>query len=76
MVNTCIAIAWGTSGNMRLLCCLLLLHLAIGASAFSDPDDNLEEDEFLSEFGLDPISDPLEKERRSSALKANEEIVK
>ena len=57
---------------MRLLCCLLLLHLAIGASAFSDPDDNLEEDE----FGLDPIADQLKKERRSKALKANEEIAK
>ena len=75
MVNTFSATAWGTS-IQRLFWCHLLLHLAIEASAFFDPDDNLDEDEFLSEFRLDKISDPLEKERRSEALKANEEIVK
>merc|ERR1719317_915071 len=41
-----------------------------------DDEDNYDEDSFEQEFGLDPITDPEEKERREEALWENEEIVK
>ena len=41
-----------------------------------DPEDNLDEDSFEAEFGLDQVSDPEEKEKRQEALKINEELVK
>jgi len=40
-----------------------------------DPNDNLDEDEFLSEFG-EVIEDPAEIEKRAKALKKHEEEVK
>jgi len=47
-------------------------------SAYGDIDDedNLDEDDFEAEFGLDPITDPEEKEKREEALWENEELVK
>ena len=41
-----------------------------------DPDDNLDEDQFETEFGLDPITDPAEKAKRKEALKDAEAEVK
>jgi len=41
-----------------------------------DDEDNYDEDMFEQEFGLDPITDPEEKEKREEALWENEEIVK
>ena len=41
-----------------------------------DPDDNLDEDQFETEFGLDPITDPAEKAKRKEALKEAEDEVK
>ena len=41
-----------------------------------DPEDNLYEDDFETEFGLDKVTDTEEKERRQEALIANEELVK
>ena len=41
-----------------------------------DPNDNLNEDDFEDEFGLERVTDPYEKARRQKALKENEEIVK
>jgi len=41
-----------------------------------DDEDNYDEDSFEQEFGLEPITDPEEKERREEALWENEEIVK
>ena len=41
-----------------------------------DDEDKYNEDEFEQEFGLDPITDPEEKEKRKEALRENEEIVK
>ena len=77
---------------MRMSYPLTLLHLAICASAHQigsmniarDRDLNdlthmntyLDEDDFESEFGLEHIDDPHEKEKRSEALKENEEIVR
>merc|ERR1712038_1935640 len=34
-----------------------------------DPEDGLDEDQFETEFGLDPITDPAEKAKRKTALK-------
>ena len=34
------------------------------SNAALDAEDNLDEDSFEAEFGLDPVSDPEEKERR------------
>ena len=62
---------------------LSLLFFAAGVSFVRstssvdlDFDDNLDEDEFISRFGLKEISDPQEKARRREALKEHEEIVK
>merc|ERR1719264_45652 len=41
-----------------------------------DPDDNLDEDQFESQFGLDPVTDPKEKAKRKEALKEAEAEVK
>ena len=66
--------------------CLPLFGLSIWASALQigsmvtakdlDPNDNLGEEDFRSQFGLDQIDDPGEKAKRREALKDNEEIVK
>merc|ERR550539_149340 len=41
-----------------------------------DPEDGLDEDQFETEFGLDPITDPAEKAKRKTALKDAEAEVK
>ena len=41
-----------------------------------DPEDGLDEDQFETEFGLDPITDPAEKAKRKEALKEAEDEVK
>ena len=41
-----------------------------------DADDNLTEEEFEEEFGLDPVTDPEEKARREEALEEAEAEVK
>jgi hypothetical protein len=41
-----------------------------------DSNDNLDEDEFETKFGLDKVTDPIESTRRREALKRNEEKVK
>jgi len=40
-----------------------------------DPNDNLDEDEFMGTFG-EEINDPVEKQKRSEALKRHEDNVK
>jgi len=68
---------------MKLLSLLALLDWTYSFNMsprrnFGDLDlnDNLNEDDFLDEFGLPVITGDLEKERRQIALKDNEEIVK
>merc|ERR1712061_345244 len=41
-----------------------------------DPEDDLDEDQFETEFGLDPVTDPAEKAKRKTALKDSEAEVK
>ena len=41
-----------------------------------DAEDNLNEDDFEREFGLDLVTDPEEKEKRKEALEENEELIK
>ena len=41
-----------------------------------DADDNLTEEEFEEEFGLEPVTDPEEKARREEALEEAEAEVK
>ena len=41
-----------------------------------DADDNLTEEEFEEEFGLDPVTDPEEKAKREEALEEAEAEVK
>ena len=72
---------------MRPLCGCIILVLTITQfeMAFSrigvysdediDPNDNLDEDEFLSEFG-EVVDDPVEKEKRSEALKIHDDHIK
>merc|ERR1712209_387512 len=37
-----------------------------------DPEDNVDEDQFVKDFDLPEVTDPEEKARRQAALKANE----
>ena len=72
---------------MRILCGCFILWFSTGFTAFEtessrlaidpdlDPNDNLDEDQFMAVFG-EEIDDPVEKERRSDALRKNEDIVK
>jgi len=56
---------------------LAFLPLVFSASVTEmDADDNLGEDAFEEEFGLEKITDPEEHKRREEALKNNEEIIK
>merc|ERR1719266_2703362 len=41
-----------------------------------DPEDNLDEDQFEEEFGLEKVTDPVEKAKRNAALKEAEDEVK
>ena len=41
-----------------------------------DPDDNLDEEEFETQFGLDTVTDPEEKAKREEALEEAEAEVK
>merc|ERR1712012_311176 len=41
-----------------------------------DPEDNVDEDQFVKDFDLPEVTDPEEKARRQAALKANEELIK
>ena len=69
---------------MKLLAVALiaLLHLVIAKDVPApnadeiDPLENIGEDEFEEDFGLDPVTDPEEKARREEALKENEELIK
>ena len=69
---------------MKLLAVALiaLLHLGIAMDLPApnadeiDPLENIGEDEFEEDFGLDPVTDPEEKARREEALKENEELIK
>ena len=38
----------------------------------TDPMEELDEEQFEEEFGLEPITDPVEKERRQKALEKAE----
>ena len=41
-----------------------------------DPEDNVDEDQFVKDFDLPEVTDPEEKARRQAALKANEALIK
>ena len=41
-----------------------------------DPEDNVDEDQFVKDFDLPKVTDPEEKARRQAALKANEALIK
>jgi len=63
---------------MKLLCGWLILWFSTCSTGFDpdlDPNDNLDEDQFMGVFG-EIIYDPVEKERRSEALQKNEDDVK
>ena len=72
---------------MRILCGCFILWFAKGSTGFEtessrlaidpdlDPNDNLDEDQFMAVFG-EENDDPVEKERRSEALRKKEDIVK
>ena len=41
-----------------------------------DPEDNVDEEQFVNDFNLPEVTDPEEKARRQAALKANEALIK
>merc|ERR1719414_1336264 len=41
-----------------------------------DPEDNVDEEQFVKDFNLPEVTDPEEKARRQAALKANEALIK
>merc|ERR1712142_1180260 len=68
--------------GMRFPFCYSVLQVAIWASIFQlgsmiylDPENDLNEDEFLSVFGLPDIKDEKTKAERSEALKKHEELI-
>ena len=76
-----------TSGLTLLHLAIWASALQIGSMKMAtdhdqDPEEGihnnvyLDEEDFLSEFGLDNISNPGEKAKRRKALKENEEIIK
>ena len=42
----------------------------------TEPEEELDEDQFEIEFGLEPITDPVEKQRRQDALEKAEKAEK
>jgi len=74
---------WRTRNPMRLVCCNTIMHFVVLATVIQlgsmrnyDPTNDLGEDDFRSQFGLDPITDPKLKAKRFKALKQHEEIIK
>merc|ERR1712123_460223 len=71
------------SNPMRLVGCNTIMHFVVLATVIQlgsmrnyDPTNDLGEDDFRSQFGLDPITDPKLKAKRFKALKQHEEIIK
>merc|ERR1712123_76108 len=71
------------SNPMRLVGCNTIMHFVVLATVIQlgsmrnyDPANDLGEDDFRSQFGLDPITDPKLKAKRFKALKQHEEIIK
>ena len=67
---------------MKMLSFLLISVLALCSSLHIhvdgdiDDNDNLDEDNFETQFGLKKVHDPVEKAKRREALQTNELIVK